>query len=156
VCGERGGYAIYLYFNPGRGLAPVGASEHERCDAVADNNKRKRKRMTLPKKKEDIEKIVEEVQSSHAHEEHHHHHHHGEVDELLAVLELLIDSLNANIETLNSRVSRNSYEIAKIYKILGYIVAYLASKNSDEAKQYLKEALNLLSTRKEQKAQTIK
>ncbi|MCE4624671.1 MAG: hypothetical protein F7C35_02245 [Desulfurococcales archaeon] len=109
--------------------------------------KKRKKRMTLPKKKEDIEKIVDEIHSeeAHAHEHHHHHHHHAEIDELLTVLELLIDSLNANIETLNSRVSRNSYEIARLYKILGHIVGYLASDSAEDKRRHLESALSLLT-----------
>ncbi|MCE4627937.1 MAG: hypothetical protein F7C34_02145 [Desulfurococcales archaeon] len=115
---------------------------------MSGDNKKRKKRLTLPKKKDDIQKIVEEVEETHAHEHHHHHHHHGEVDELLAVLELLIDSLNANINTLSSRVSRNSYEIARIYKILGHLVAYLASEG-EERVEHLRSALRLLSPQKE-------
>lgn len=113
------------------------------------DNKKRKKRLTLPKKKDDIQKIVEEVEETHAHEHHHHHHHHhGEVDELLAVLELLVDSLNANINTLSSRVSRNSYEIARIYKILGHLVAYLASEG-EERVEHLRSAIRLLAPQKE-------
>ena len=109
------------------------------------------RRMTLPKKKEDIEKIVEEVQSSHAHEHdhhHHHHHHHAELDELLTVLELLLDSVNANVDALSSRVSRNSLEIARIYKILGHIVAYLAATSEEQKRQHLEAAIAELGVRK--------
>jgi len=119
------------------------------------NERRKRRRMTLPKKKDDIEKIVEEVQSREIeeHHHHHHHHHHAESDELLAVLELLVDSLNANIEILNSRVQRNTYEIARIYKVLGHILAYLAG--GENARKHLEEAMKLLSPAKEQKAEVV-
>ena len=108
---------------------------------------RKKKRMDLPKTKKDLEKIVEEVQASHAHEHehhHHHHHHHAEIDELLTVLELLLDSLNANVDALSSRVSRNSMEIARIYKILGHIVAYLASTSEDQRRKHLESAIREL------------
>ncbi len=108
--------------------------------------KKKRRRMSLPKKKEDIEKIVEEINEAHGHDHHHHHHHHhGEIDELLTVFELLIDSMNAQIETLNSRVSRNSLEIARLYKIIGHLLAYIASDEDDEKRLHLERALSLLS-----------
>jgi len=108
--------------------------------------RKRRERMTLPKKKDDIEKIVREVEESHAHDHHHHHHHHhhGELDELLAVLELLIDSMKASIDTLDARVSRNSYEIARLYKILGHLVAYLA--RGEDARKHLEEAIRLLAS----------
>jgi chromosome segregation ATPase len=122
-----------------------------------EGRKKRKSRMTLPKKKEDLEKIVEEVQQAEAHDHHHHHHHHhaGEIDELLTVLELLVDSLNAQIETLQSRVSRNSYEIARLYKILGHILSYLVASDEKEKLMHLEEALSLLSPRKSLKETSL-
>ncbi len=101
--------------------------------------------MTLPKKADDLQKIVEEVEESHPHDHHHHHHHHGEIDELLLVLELLVDSINANVNTLSSRVTQNSYEIARLYKILAYLVKALASDSDEEKEKHLQEAAKLLA-----------
>ncbi|MCE4608983.1 MAG: hypothetical protein F7C36_01200 [Desulfurococcales archaeon] len=110
------------------------------------SERKKRKRMTLPKKAEDIHQIVQEVEESHAHDHHHHHHHHaGDLDELLLVLELLIDSINANVNNLSSRVTQNSYEIARLYKILSYLVKAIATEDPAEKKQILEKAIDLLS-----------
>ncbi len=110
-------------------------------------SKRKRKsRMTLPKKREDLDKVVQEVsERHHEHDHHHHHHHHGDIDELLTVIELLIDSLNANVKVLETNVKRQAGEIALIYRVLASIVkACLAAESEEERKAALQEALRLL------------
>ncbi len=109
------------------------------------SERKKHKRMTLPKKAEDIHQIVQEVEESHAHDHHHHHHHAGDLDELLLVLELLIDSINANVNNLSSRVTQNSYEIARLYKILSYLVKAIATEDPIEKKQFLEKTIDLLS-----------
>lgn len=118
--------------------------------------KRKRKaRMTLPKTKDDLQAVIKEVEerTAHEHEHHHHHHHHGgELDELLIVLELLVDSLNASIETLKSRVSRNSMDIARLYKVVGLLVLALAARSEEEKKRHLEEALRVLGAVAEERA----
>ncbi len=101
--------------------------------------------MTLPKKKEDLEKIMEEVEESHHHEhEHHHHHHHGDIEDTITVLELLVDSLGANVKNLESRVNRIASEVSKIYMVLSYIVEALAAKDDKERREVLAKALNEL------------
>ncbi len=108
-----------------------------------EKSKRRRSRMTLPKSRSDLEKITEEVQQMHE-EEHHHHHHHGEIDEALLVIELLLDSLNATVNTLQTRVKQNGLEIARIYKILSYIIEALASENEEEKVEALRKARAIL------------
>ncbi|MEB3806657.1 MAG: hypothetical protein GSR73_03990 [Desulfurococcales archaeon] len=112
---------------------------------MAEQKKRK-KRMTLPKKKEDIEKVVEEVSERHGHEhEHHHHHHHGDIDELLTVIELLLDSTNATVKVLDSKVKHQANEIATLYRVLAKVVeACLAAENREERRAKLLEALEAL------------
>ncbi len=121
--------------------------------AAREEKKRRKSRMTLPKKKDDIQKVVEEVAERHAHEHehhHHHHHHHGDLDELLTVIELLIDSMNATIRTLETRTRQHSREIANLYRILSKIVlACLASENEEERRRHLVEALEILGVRVE-------
>lgn len=113
---------------------------------MSEEKKRKR-RMTLPKKREDIEKVVEEVSERHGHEhEHeHHHHHHGDVDELLTVIELLLDSTNATVKVLDSKVKQQASEIAILYRVLAKVVeACLASEDEEARRKSLMEALEIL------------
>ncbi len=102
----------------------------------------------MPKKKEDLEKIVEEVEASHPHEHghEHHHHHHGDVDEVLTVMELLIDSLNATVKNLETRLNQQSREIARIYRILAYIVESLAYNDNSKKAAALKKALDAIDS----------
>ncbi|MCE4598880.1 MAG: hypothetical protein F7C81_01615 [Desulfurococcales archaeon] len=111
------------------------------------SGERRKKRMTMPKKREDLERIVEEVEATHAHEHgHEHHHHHGDVDEVLTVMELLIDSLNATVKNLEARLNQQSMELARIYKVLAYIVQSLAHENRHEKAKALKEAIKILES----------
>ncbi len=105
-----------------------------------------RKRMTLPKKREDLEKIVEEVESQHHHEHghEHHHHHHGSLEDTVTVLELLVDSLSANVKGLDARLSTASLEIARLYRVLSHIVEALAAEDEDEKKLALERAIDVL------------
>jgi hypothetical protein len=107
--------------------------------------KRRKKRMTLPKKKEDLEKIVEEVSESHAHE-HHHHAVGGEIDEILEVYEIFIDSLRANVSALEAQVRSQRLEIARLYKILSKIVEACFSEDEEAKKKALLEASAVIST----------
>ncbi|MEB3860715.1 MAG: hypothetical protein GSR84_00665 [Desulfurococcales archaeon] len=101
-----------------------------------------RKRMTLPKKKEDLEKIVEEVEETHHHEhEHHHHHHHGDLEDTVTVLELLVDSLGANVRNLDARTTRLAEEVARIYRVLAWVVEALAAEGEEERRRALERAL---------------
>ncbi len=112
---------------------------------MAENRKRKKMRMTMPKKKEDIEKVVEEVAERHGHEHEHHHHHHGDLDELLTVIELLLDSTNATVKVLDSKVKHQAREIATIYKVLAKVVeACLTSESEEDRREKLLEALETL------------
>ncbi len=110
-----------------------------------EKKKKKKMRMTMPKKKEDIEKVVEEVAERHGHEHEHEHHHHGDLDELLTVIELLLDSTNATVKVLDSKVKHQAREIAVLYKVLAKVVeACLASENPAEKREKLLEALEIL------------
>lgn len=112
--------------------------------------RRRRKGMTLPKKREDLERIVDEVMESHQHEhEHHHHHHHhhgGELEDILTVFELLIDSLNANLKNLEGQVSMQAAEIVRLYRILARVVEACFSGDEGRKREALGEALRLLRT----------
>ena len=105
--------------------------------------------MELPKKREDLEKISEEVEAREAVEEeeeyHEHHHHHGEeLEDVVSVLELLVDSLNANYKNLESTVNIHSDEIVRLYRVLAKIVEACGSSNDKERNRLLKEAIELL------------
>lgn len=101
-----------------------------------------RKRMTLPKKKEDLEKIVEEVEETHHHEhEHHHHHHHGDLEDTVTVLELLVDSLGANVRNIDKRTTQLAEDLARLYRALSYVVETLAAQGEDEKRRALEKAL---------------
>ncbi|MEB2793690.1 MAG: hypothetical protein G5Z42_02985 [Caldisphaeraceae archaeon] len=101
-----------------------------------------RKRMELPKKKEDLNNIVEEVERTHGHEEEHEH---NDIEDVVSVLELLVDSLNANIKSLDSTVKAQGKEIANIYKVLARIVDACTSDNDEEKVSALKEAISILN-----------
>ncbi|MEB3851462.1 MAG: hypothetical protein LRS49_02620 [Desulfurococcales archaeon] len=111
------------------------------------DKKGKRRRMTLPKKKEDIEKIVEEVSETHAHEhEHHHHHHHGgEIDEILQVYEIFIDSLRANVNSLEAQLKSQRAELSRLYRVLAKIVEACFSGSEEDKARALSEAANILA-----------
>jgi len=112
------------------------------------SEKKRKRRMTLPKKREDIEKVVEEVAERHSHghehEHEHHHHHHGDVDELLTVIELLLDSTNATVKVLDSKVKQQANEIATIYRVLAKIVEACMSSSEEDKRSKLLEALEIL------------
>lgn len=109
------------------------------------SEKKRKKRMTLPKKREDIEKVVEEVSERHSHEhEHEHHHHHGDLDELLTVIELLLDSTNATVKTLDSKVKQQANEIATIYRVLAKLVEACMSSDDELKRERLQEAIGIL------------
>jgi len=103
--------------------------------------------MSFPKKREDVEKVVEEVESRHRHEEHHHHHHHEGFEEIVANLELLVESLNARLSSLESRVSSQGLEVARLYKVLSHLVEALMASSEEEKREALIKALKTLETR---------
>jgi len=106
-----------------------------------------RRRMELPKKKEDLEKIVEEVEErEHEHyHEHYHEHVHEEIEDVVSVLELLVDSLNANYKSLESTVKVHSDEIVRLYKVLAKVVEACGASNEEERVKALREALSIIS-----------
>ncbi len=116
---------------------------------AGEERRRRKSRMTLPKKREDLDKVVSEVAERHAHEhhghEHHHHHHHGDLDELLTVMELLLDSINANVKVLETNAKLHAREISRLYKILALLVrACLVAETDEEKARILEEALEEL------------
>lgn len=117
---------------------------------AGEERKRRKSRMTLPKKREDLDKVVNEVAERHAHEHHgheHHHHHHGDLDELLTVMELLLDSINANVKVLETNSKLHAREISRIYKVLALLVrACLVAEDEEEKARVLQEALEELRT----------
>lgn len=112
---------------------------------MSEARRQRRKRMTLPKKKEDLEKIVDEVAATHEHEHHHHHHHHGgDVEELITVFEILIDSLNANLKSLEATVQAQGAEIVRLYKILSKVVEACFEDDAERRRAALNEALAIV------------
>ncbi len=105
-----------------------------------------RKRMELPKKREDLEKIVEEVESREHEHEHHHEHVHEEMEDVVSVLELLVDSLNANYKSLESTVKVHSDEIIRLYRVLAKVVEACGSQSEEEREKALREALSIISS----------
>ncbi|MGC8572662.1 MAG: hypothetical protein ACP5L0_01445 [Caldisphaera sp.] len=104
-----------------------------------------RRRMELPKKKEDLDKIVEEVEEEHEHEHvHEHHHEHENVEDIVSVLELLVDSLSANVKNIDTTVKAQGNEIINIYKILAYVVEACTSNDTNSKNEALKKAIELL------------
>ena len=100
----------------------------------------------MPKKREDIDRIVHEVESSH---EHHHahehgHQHHGDLDEALSVVELLLDSLSVQVKQLESNSKRQARDLARLYRVVAYIVEALASKSEEDRIKALRKALGEL------------
>lgn len=98
--------------------------------------------MTLPKKSEDVQKIAREVEERMESEHEHHHHHHGHED--VAILELLIDSLNAKIGNLEKSVNELTDEVGRIYKVLAYMVKLNLIENKHEKHKILKEILKII------------
>jgi hypothetical protein len=105
---------------------------------------KRKKRMTLPKKREDLEKIVDEVSQTHEHE--HHHHHAEELDEILQVYEIFIDSLRANVSSLEAQVRSQRSEISRLYRVLAKIVEACFSNDNEAKARALSEAANILAT----------
>ena len=104
-----------------------------------------RKRMELPKKKEDLEKIVEEVEAREHEHYHEHEHVHEEIEDVVSVLELLVDSLNANYKSLESTVKAHSDEIIRLYRVLAKVVEACGSHDEEGRRKALSEALAILS-----------
>lgn len=104
-----------------------------------------RKRMTMPKKREDLERIVEEVEAHHhEHEHEHHHHHHGDVEDAIAALEVIVDSLTAQSKVLESEIKRQGVALAALYRVTAWLVEALAASNEEERTRALKLALEEL------------
>ncbi len=108
-----------------------------------------KKRMELPKKKEDLEKIVDEIQKREAEEGHEHEHYHEhyhepeELEDVISVLEILVDSINANVKALETSVNAQSDEIVRLYRVLAKVVEACGSEG-EERERALKEAVNIL------------
>ncbi|MCE4605904.1 MAG: hypothetical protein F7B59_01035 [Desulfurococcales archaeon] len=110
-----------------------------------DKASKKKKRMTLPKKQKDIERVVQEIEEREG-GEHHHHHDHGELDEIIAIVELLIDSLNVKMKEVEDKVRLQGNEITRIYKILSILIRYLALDDEEARKELIKEAETILES----------
>ncbi|MEB3759200.1 MAG: hypothetical protein GSR87_05025 [Desulfurococcales archaeon] len=108
--------------------------------------KGRKKRMTLPKKQQDIEKVVQEIEEREGGEHHHHHHSHGDLDEIIAIVELLIDSLNVKMKELEDRVRLQSNEITRLYRVLALILRYLATDSESEKREIIRNAGKLLES----------
>ncbi len=107
-----------------------------------------RKRMTMPKRREDINKIVEEVEAQHHHEhEHHHHHHHehSDLEDAIAAMELLIDSLSAKVKGLEAGVKRQGVALAALYRVVAYLVEAVSAESREERERALRKALEALN-----------
>lgn len=122
-----------LFRWPGSGIKEVGGMP--------------RKRMTMPKRKDDIQKIVREVEEHHHHEhEHHHHHHHehGDLEDAIAAMELLIDSLSAKVKGLEAGVKRQGVALAALYRVVAYLVEAVATDDREAREKALRKALDSL------------
>lgn len=102
------------------------------------------KRLSFPKKREDIEKIVEEVESRHEHEHEAHHHHHHSLEDTIANVQMLVDSLNARLSNLEAKVSNQGLEVARLYKVLSHLVEALLADNEGDRREALIKALKTL------------
>jgi len=111
-----------------------------------------RKRMTMPKRKEDIQKIVEEVEESHHHHdhghEHHHHHHGGDLEDAIAAMELLVDSISAKVRGLEGSLKRQGTALAALYKVVAYLVEAVSAESREEKERALRKALEALESLK--------
>ena len=110
------------------------------------DKKSRKKRMTLPKKQQDIEKVVQEIEEREGGGHHHHHHSHGDLDEIIAIVELLIDSLNVKMKELEDRVKLQSNEITRLYRVLALILRYLATDSESEKREIIRNAEKLLES----------
>jgi ABC-type Zn uptake system ZnuABC Zn-binding protein ZnuA len=102
----------------------------------------------MPKKREDLDKIVEEVESehhhSHGHEHEHHHHHHGDLEDAVAALEVIVDSLTAQSKSLEAEIRKQGTALAVLYRVTAWIVEALASESEEDRVRALKMALEEL------------
>ena len=110
------------------------------------DKKSRKKRMTLPKKQQDIEKVVQEIEEREGGGHHHHHHSHGDLDEIIAIVELLIDSLNVKMKELEDRVKLQSNEITRLYRVLALILRYLATDSESDKREIIRNAEKLLES----------
>ena len=95
------------------------------------------RRIDIPKKREDVERIMREVEE-HAHV---HHHAHGSLPDSIAMLELMLDSINAKISVLESRIERQTLEIARLYRLLSHIVEAVAPLGDERTARALEDAI---------------
>ncbi len=123
---------------------------------MAGEKKRKRMRMTMPKKQEDLEKVVEEVMEIHpemAHEhEHEHMHVHG-LEDVLAAVEVIIDSFNTRLREVEKRVEDLASEVATLYMLNAKLFETILSSDPERRKRALKEAIEMLEKRKAPQAE---
>ncbi len=99
-------------------------------------------RLSFPKKREDVEKIVEEVEARHEHEEHHHHHH--DVEDAITGLQMLVEALNSRVSSVESRLTSQGYEVARLYKVLAHLVEALMADSEEAKRRALLEAIKTL------------
>ena len=108
----------------------------------------KKMRMTLPKKEKDIEKVVEEVQELHPELAHEHEHAHvHELDELLHVIDVLMDTVNTRLSDLEEKTEKLRSEITDLYRLLAVVMKALVVDDANERVKILGEALNILEKR---------
>ncbi len=99
----------------------------------------------MPKRRDDIERIMREVESEHhQHEEHHHHHHHSDLGDVIAALEVMIDSLAAQSKSFERELRKQGLAIAALYRVVAWLVEALAADSDEDKRKYLIKALDEL------------
>jgi len=89
-----------------------------------------------------VERVVEEVEERHGGSEHHHHHHHD--DDAIAGVQMLLEALNSRVTVLETKISNQGLETARLYKVLAHIVEALMAESEEEKRRSLLEALKVL------------
>ncbi len=117
-------------------------------------DERKKVRMTLPKKEDDIQKVVEEVQGrhhehghEHEHEHEHHHHHHLDIDEFIAAVEVVLDSLNTRLKQVEDQLARLTRDLKDLYILNAKLYEAYLSGDPEKRRRALEDAADLLKVK---------
>ncbi len=115
---------------------------------------KKKSRMTLPKKEDDIQRVVEEVQErlhehhhEHGHEHEHEHHHHLDVDEFIAAVEVVLDSLNTRLRQVEDQLSRLARDVKDLYILNAKLYEAYLSEDPEKKRRALEDAAELLKVK---------
>ncbi len=119
---------------------------------------KKKVRMTLPKKEDDIQRVVEEVQErhhehhhehghEHEHEHEHHHHHHLDIDEFIAAVEVVLDSLNTRLKQVEDQLARLTRDVKDLYILNAKLYEAYLSEDPEKRRRALEDAAELLKVK---------